>query len=76
MYMKNIEIKFTEEELQALAQLIDIAVKSQGMGVAEAAVVLVNKIRSVMSPEQQVDANPEFAGEVKPLEDPEGQEEE
>jgi hypothetical protein len=73
--MKNIELEFTEEELQALAQLIDIAVKSQGMGVAEAAVVLVNKIRSAVTPEQQVDSNPEFAQEVKPLEDPETDEE-
>jgi hypothetical protein len=75
MYMKNIEIEFTEEELQALAQLIDIAVKSQGMGVAEAAVVLVNKIRASVTPEQSVDSNPEFAQEIKPLEDPEVEEE-
>ena len=72
--MNNIELEFTEEELQALAQLIDIAVKSQGMGVAEAAVVLVNKIRSAMTPDQQVDSNPEFAQEIKPLEDPEAEE--
>jgi hypothetical protein len=73
--MKNIEIDFTEEELQALAQLIDIAVKSQGMGVAEAAVVLINKIRSAATPDQQVDANPEFATNIEPIEDPEVEEE-
>ena len=73
--MKNIEIEFTEEELQALAQLIDIAVKSQGLGVAEAAVVLVNKIRSAATPDQQVDENPQFSQEIKPLEDLEVEEE-
>jgi hypothetical protein len=36
---------------------------------------LVNKIRSAVTPEQQVDSNPEFAQEVKPLEDPETDEE-
>ena len=74
MYMKNIEIEFTEEELQALAQLIDIAVKSQGMGVAEAAVVLVSKITAAVNPEQRVDANPEFANEIKALEESEVEE--
>lgn len=73
--MNNIELEFTEEELQALAQLIDIAVKSQGMGVAEAAVVLVNKIRSAMTPDQQVDSNPEFAQDLQPVEEPEGDKE-
>lgn len=73
--MKNIEIEFTEEELQALAQLIDIAVKSQGMGVAEAAVVLVNKIRSAATPDQQVDSNPEFATNIESLKDSEVEEE-
>ena len=73
--MNNIELEFTEEELQALAQLIDIAVKSQGMGVAEAAVVLVNKIRSAMTPDQQVDSNPEFAQDLQTVEEPEGDKE-
>ena len=72
--MKNIEIEFSQEELAALGQLIDIAVKSQGLGVAEAAVVLVNKIRAAAGPEQEVDSNPEFAREIKPLEDPESEE--
>ena len=57
--MKTID--FTEEELNVLAQLIDIAVKSQGMGVAEAAVVLINKIRIAVDPEKSIDGNPQFA---------------
>tara|TARA_R100000908_G_C3724253_1_gene125910 strand:+ start:57 stop:272 length:216 start_codon:yes stop_codon:yes gene_type:complete len=67
--MKTID--FTDEELGALAQLIDIAVKSQGLGVAEAAVVLVKKIREAAGPPQEVDSNPQFASSIEPAEEAE-----
>tara|TARA_B100000519_G_scaffold203245_1_gene225030 strand:+ start:32 stop:244 length:213 start_codon:yes stop_codon:yes gene_type:complete len=70
--MKTID--FTDDELSALAQLIDIAVKSQGLGVAEAAVVLVNKIRAEAGPPPVVDNTPEFADSVEAPEEPEGEE--
>ena len=40
--MKTIE--FTDQELQVLTQLLDIAVKAGGLNVAEAASVLARKI--------------------------------
>jgi len=43
--MKTIE--FTENELQILTQLLDIAVKAGGLNVAEAAVVLARKVSTV-----------------------------
>jgi len=42
--MKTIE--FTDNELSILVQLLDIAVKAQGLNVAEAAVVLARKVAS------------------------------
>ena len=42
--MKNINIKFTEEEASVLIKLINISVLSRGLEVAESALYLVNKI--------------------------------
>jgi hypothetical protein len=53
--MKSIE--FTDNELNILVQLLDIAVKAQGLNVAEAAVVLARKVAEVGGSE----ANPEYA---------------
>jgi hypothetical protein len=41
----NINISLSQNEVQALIQLIDISVKSQGLSVAETAVVLIKKIQ-------------------------------
>ena len=38
-------IEFTDEEINALVALLDIAVKAGGINVAEAAVYLTKKIR-------------------------------
>ena len=43
--MKTIE--FTDNELNILIQLLDVAVKSQGLNVAEAAVLLARKVAEV-----------------------------
>ena len=43
--MKTID--FTDNELNILVQLLDIAVKAQGLNVAEAAVVLARKVAAV-----------------------------
>lgn len=40
--MKSIEC--TDNELQILVQLLDIAVKAEGLNVAEAAIVLAKKV--------------------------------
>tara|TARA_Y100000361_G_scaffold151961_2_gene170405 strand:+ start:366 stop:566 length:201 start_codon:yes stop_codon:yes gene_type:complete len=53
--MKTIE--FTDNELNILVQLLDIAVKAQGLNVAEAAVVLARKVAEVGGSE----VNPEYA---------------
>jgi len=39
-----IKVEFSKEEVQALLQLIDMAVKTGGLNVAEAGVVLARKI--------------------------------
>ena len=43
--MKTID--FTDNELNILVQLLDIAVKAQGLNVAEATVVLARKVAAV-----------------------------
>lgn len=39
-------VEFTNDERTALLQLIDLAVKAGGLGVAEASLVLANKIKA------------------------------
>lgn len=41
-------IDFTPEELNATVQLFDLAVKAGGLQVAEAAVVLTNKLKAAI----------------------------
>ena len=53
--MKSIE--FSEGEINALVQLIDIAVKAGGLNVAQAGAVLAQKLTG----ETQVETNPIFA---------------
>ncbi len=43
--MNEIKLSLLENEVNALCQLIDLAVKSQGLQVAEAATVIVNKLQ-------------------------------
>lgn len=50
----NINISLSQNEVQALIQLIDISVKSQGLNVAETAVVLTKKIQDSV---KQTDVN-------------------
>ena len=40
-----IAVKFSQEEVQAVVQLLDLAVKGGGLNVAEAAVVLAKKFQ-------------------------------
>jgi len=42
--MNEIKISFTQNEVDALLQLIDVAIKSQGLQVSEAGTFLANKI--------------------------------
>jgi hypothetical protein len=58
--MNEIKLTLTENETGALFRLIDIAVKSQGLQVAEAATVIFNKLQ-----EQAKDqwTEPEATGE-------------
>tara|TARA_R100001377_G_C3130378_1_gene89099 strand:+ start:361 stop:576 length:216 start_codon:yes stop_codon:yes gene_type:complete len=62
--MKSIE--FTDEELNALLQLIDLAIKSQGLNVAQAGVILADKIRESASPDTEVESNPILAEVLPP----------
>jgi hypothetical protein len=50
--MNNINVSLTVNEAQVLVQLIDIAVKSQGLAAAEAGLVLTKKIQENMPQEQ------------------------
>ncbi len=76
MHMTNIE--FSDQELSALIQLLDIAVKSQGLNVAEAAVILANKVKGsaqpVAPPVPEVDAEVEFADSIESPEEIETEE--
>lgn len=45
MEPKTIQLTLTENEASVLLHLIDLAIKSGGLNVAEAAVVLVKKIQ-------------------------------
>jgi hypothetical protein len=45
-------IELTEQEANALLQLIDLAVKSGGLNVAQAGVVLAAKISAAAKPQQ------------------------
>lgn len=65
--MKSIE--FTDEELNALLQLIDLAIKSQGLNVAQAGVILADKIRESASPDTEVESNPILAEVLPPSEE-------
>ena len=43
--MNEIKLSLQENEVNALLQLIDIAVKSRGLEIAEAGVIVANKIQ-------------------------------
>ena len=64
--MKSIE--FTPEEAQAVVQLFNIAVKSEGLGVAEAAAALTKKFQQAFEApaETEVIQASEFADSVEP----------
>ena len=66
--MKTIELN--DGEQQALLQLIDIAVKSAGLNVAQAATVLAGKIGGDNQGEPEVDSAPQFAEPETSIEPP------
>lgn len=51
-----IQVSFTEQELNVLNQLIDIAVKAAGLQAAEAAVILSKKLADAVNAVKLVDA--------------------
>ena len=59
--MENVEL--STDEIKALIQLIDLAVKSSGLGSAEAGVVLAKKLSAHL--EQPQEGSPDF-GVVEP----------
>ena len=71
------EISFTEGELRALMQLLDIAVKAGGLQVSEAAVVLAQKCQTALGPpsvEEQDIQRSEGIADTSRIETPEEQE--
>ena len=69
-YINMKSIEFTDNELNILVQLLDIAVKAQGLNVAEAAVVLARKVAEVGG----IEESPEYAEPtVVPTEEEEGE---
>ncbi len=68
--MKTIEL--SEEEITVTIQLIDIAIKSGGLNVAEAGSILAKRFSSYLQdPPSAVEESPVFAGEPSDLENPE-----
>lgn len=49
----SVHIEFTEQEASATLQLIDLAVKSGGMQVAEAGVVISKKLQDAFKPKEE-----------------------
>jgi hypothetical protein len=49
----SVHIEFTEAEANAAVQLIDLAVKSGGMQVAEAGVIIVKKFQEAFKPVEE-----------------------
>ena len=65
----NTTIEFSDEEMNALISLLDVAVRAQGLNVAQNALVLASKIRESArgiddTPITQ-DTSPEFAEPVE-----------
>lgn len=54
-------VEFTKDEAAALLQLIDLACKSAGLNVAEAATVLARKIAPATQDPAPSDAKPDIA---------------
>lgn len=54
----TIDLSFTVNEAQVLVQLIDIAVKTQGLRAAEAGFVLAKKIEDKVSEKTQPNQQP------------------
>lgn len=59
--MNEIQITLQENEANALLQLIDVAVKSQGLQVAEAGSFLATKIREQAKAQLPEEGTPELA---------------
>lgn len=57
--MKTIE--FTDGEISALVQLIDIAIKAGGLNVAQAGATLAAKVSGQPMGPQEVESSPMFA---------------
>mgnify|MGYP003631545448 FL=1 len=51
--MKNVEL--STDEIKALIQIIDLAIKSSGLGSAEAGVVLAKKLSAHLEEQPQAD---------------------
>ena len=49
----SVHIEFTEQEASVTLQIIDLAVKSGGMQVAEAGVVISKKLQDAFKPKEE-----------------------
>lgn len=54
---QNMRVEFTNEEASALAELLDIAVKTGGIRVAPAALTIMHKLQNAAKPEEKETAN-------------------
>jgi len=68
----NTTIEFSDEEMNALIGLLDVAVRAQGLNVAQNALVLATKIkqaaRGINNTPITQDDNPEFAEPLEAVE--------
>jgi hypothetical protein len=52
------KIEFTDQEIDALVKLIDMAVKAGGLNVAQAGSILAGKLTAHLVPPQEVEDSP------------------
>ena len=55
------KIELTDQEIDALVKLIDMAVKAGGVNVAQAGSILAGKLTAHLVPPQEVEDSPLFA---------------
>tara|TARA_Y100001973_G_C5114972_1_gene289629 strand:- start:107 stop:316 length:210 start_codon:yes stop_codon:yes gene_type:complete len=66
--MKTTTIEFSDEELNALVNLLDVAVRAQGLGVAQNALVLFAKCKDAAAINQGSSIEEEEPQFAEPLE--------
>jgi len=67
MNAKMITLELTEQEAQALTNLLDLGVKGGGLNVAMAGAVLYQKIKAAVEDTRKPKTDGEAAPEIRPI---------